>query len=127
MLSLTKLFDDIAETTDKKLKGKIQHLANIFKAIFIIPTAISMEAIARTGLVPRGTLERCYDFAYPFESIRSTWFKKYIKKEKTLYAGALDETIIQKAGTETFGVGKFFSSKQQRTISALSVCALSIG
>jgi putative transposase len=125
MKSLSELFETLDAT---KFNGKIQYLSAIFKAIFAIPGAISMKAIARTKLIASRTLERQYDKNWEFEKLRITWFKTEVSKafEDDQFIGAIDDTTTAKSGTKTHGVGNFYAGKVGKAIPGINVCSLSL-
>ena len=53
-------------------------------------------------------------------------FYKPVTETRPEYIAAGDEVVFGKAGQETYGIGRFFSSLQNRVISGLSFFAFSV-
>jgi hypothetical protein len=72
------------------------------------------------------TIQRWYHSKFVWLQIMWILFMSQLWQVGHEYIAAGDEVVIGKAGKETFGLGRFFSSLQQRVIPGLSFFAFSV-
>lgn len=72
------------------------------------------------------TIQRWYHSRLLWLQIRWILFTSQLWKADHEYIAAGDEVVFGKAGKETFGLGRFFSSLQQRVIPGLSFFVFSV-
>ncbi len=72
------------------------------------------------------TLQRWYYSELPWKAIHWLLFRLKFWKPDDEYIIAGDEVVASKAGKETYGLDRFFSSIQQRVISGLSFFTFSL-
>ena len=72
------------------------------------------------------TIQRLYHTVLPWADLLWTFFVKQLWKPKDEYILVGDEVVVSKVGKETYGLDRFFSSIQQRPISALSFFTFSL-
>jgi len=72
------------------------------------------------------TIQRWYHSKFVWLQIMWTLFTSQLWQVGHEYIAAGDEVVIGKAGKETFGLGRFFSSLQQRVIPGLSFFVFSV-
>jgi len=66
------------------------------------------------------TIQRLYHTWIPWADMLWTFFQKWLWDPKAEYILAGDEVVCGKAGQETYGLDRFFSSLQQRPIAGLA-------
>lgn len=72
------------------------------------------------------TIQRWYHRQLLWLQIQWIFFTSQLWKSDHEYIAAGDEVVFGKAGKETYGLGRFFSSLQQRVIPGLSFFAFSV-
>lgn len=72
------------------------------------------------------TIQRWYHSRLPWLAMMWLLFVRQLWKTDHEYIAAGDEVVFGKAGKETYGIGRFFSSLQQRVIPGLSFFAFSV-
>jgi len=72
------------------------------------------------------TIQRFYHTQIPWTDVVWTFFQKWLWDPKDEYLLAGDEVVCSKAGKETYGLDRFFSSLQQRPIAGLAFFAFSL-
>ena len=72
------------------------------------------------------TIQRLYHTWIPWADMLWTFFQKWLWDPKDEYLLAGDEVVCGKAGKETYGLDRFFSSLQQRPIAGLAFFAFSL-
>lgn len=72
------------------------------------------------------TIQRWYHSRLPWLAMMWLLFVRQLWKIDHEYIAAGDEVVFGKAGKETYGIGRFFSSLQQRVIPGLSFFAFSV-
>jgi putative transposase len=72
------------------------------------------------------TIQRLYHAPLLWLQIQWIFFVSQLQKPKDQYIVAGDEVVFGKAGKETYGIGRFFSSLQNRVIPGLSFFVFSV-
>ena len=105
----------------------LKQMSHVIYGLLISNGRITMLEISRgteTGGSYR-TIQRWYPSKLVWLQIRWIFFTSWSWKPKHEDIAAGDEVIFGKAGQETYGLGRFFSSLQQRVIPGLSFCVFS--
>ena len=106
----------------------LQQMSHVIYGMLISNGRISMLEISRwteAGGSYR-TIQRLYQRPLLWLEIQWIFFTSQLQKPGHEYIAAGDEVVFGKAGKETYGVGRFFSSLQNRVIPGLSFFAFSI-
>jgi hypothetical protein len=72
------------------------------------------------------TIQRLFHTEIPWAEVLWTFFQKWFWDPRDEYILAGDEVVCGKAGKETYGLDRFFSSLQQRPIVGLAFFAFSL-
>ncbi len=72
------------------------------------------------------TIQRLYQTPLLWLQIQWIFFTSYFRTSEREYIVAGDEVVFGKAGKETYGIGRFFSSLQNRVIPGLSFFVFSV-
>ncbi len=72
------------------------------------------------------TIQRLYHTPLLWLQIQWIFFIRQVQKPNAEYIAAGDEVVFGKAGKETYGIGRFFSSLQNRVIPGLSFFVFSV-
>ena len=106
----------------------LQQLSHVIYGMLISNGRITMLEISRwtdSGGSYR-TIQRLYHKPIVWLQIQWIFFTSQLQKLKHEYILAGDEVVFGKVGSETYGVGRFFSSLQNRVIGALSFFVFSV-
>jgi len=106
----------------------LQQMSHVIYGLLISNGRITMLEISRwteTGGSYR-TLQRLYHKPLLWLQIQWIFFTNQLQKSGHEYILAGDEVVFGKAGSETYGIGRFFSSLQNRVIRALSFFVFSV-
>lgn len=106
----------------------LQQLSHVIYGMLISNGRITMLEISRwteNGGSYR-TIQRLYHQPMVWLQIQWIFFTSQLQKSKHEYILAGDEVVFSKAGAETYGLGRFFSSLQNRVIRALSFFVFSV-
>jgi putative transposase len=106
----------------------LQQLSHVIYGMLISSGRITMLEISRwteTGGSYR-TIQRLYHTPLLWLQIQWIFFVSQLHKPNDEYIAAGDEVVFGKAGKETYGIGRFFSSLQNRVIPGLSFFVFSV-
>jgi hypothetical protein len=106
----------------------LQQLSQVIYGMLISNGRITMLEISRwteTGGSYR-TIQRLYHTPLLWLQIQWSFFVSQLRKPNHEYIAAGDEVVFGKAGKETYGLGRFFSSLQNRVIPGLSFFVFSV-
>jgi len=106
----------------------LQQLSHVIYGLLISNGRITMLEISRwteTGGSYR-TIQRLYQTPLLWLQIQWIFFVSQLQKPNDEYIAAGDEVVFGKAGQETYGIGRFFSSLQNRVIPGLSFFVFSV-
>jgi len=109
-------------------KTPVRQRSRVLEAIFAMTGRITMLGISRwtgSGGSYR-TIQRFYHTEMPWREILWIFFKDLLLKITEEYLLVGDEVVVDKAGKETYGLGRFFSSIHQRAVPAISFFAFSL-
>ena len=73
------------------------------------------------------TIRRFFETPLPWPTLLWEFFRVHCLDPNHVYLVAGDETVVGKAGTETYGVGRFVSSLHDQPIRGLSFFCLCLG
>ena len=106
----------------------LQQLSHVIYGMLISNGRITMLEISRwteAGGSYR-TIQRLYHSPLRWLQIQWVFFVSRLQKPDDEYIAAGDEVVFGKAGKETHGIGRFFSSLQNRVIPGLSFFVFSV-
>jgi putative transposase len=106
----------------------LQQMSHVIYGMLISNGRITMLEISRwaeTGGSYR-TIQRLYHTPLLWLQIQWIFFVSQLQKPNHEYIAAGDEVVFGKAGKETYGIGRFFSSLQNRVIPGLSFFVFSV-
>lgn len=106
----------------------LQQMSHVIYGMLISNGRITMLEISRwteAGGSYR-TIQRLYHTPLVWLKIQWIFFVSQLQKPKDEYIAAGDEVVFGKAGKETYGIGRFFSSLQNRVIPGLSFFVFSV-
>jgi hypothetical protein len=105
-----------------------KQLSRIIQAMLVMSGRVTMLGIARwatTGGSYR-TVQRFYATAIPWATLFWVFFREQLWRRGDTYVLAGDEVVVTKAGKQTHGLDRFFSSLYGKTIPGVSFFALSL-
>jgi putative transposase len=106
----------------------IGQLAVIGQAILTMTGRITMLSISRWA--ERGgsyrTIQRFFSTGLPWNEMFARFFETHLFNPEHEYIVAGDETVVSKAGSQTFGIDRFFSGLKGKVIRGLSFFILSL-
>jgi len=109
-------------------KTTLRQLGLVVLGMLMMTGRITMLGISRW--TDKGgsyrTIQRLYHTIIPWADVLWTFFQKWLWDPRDEYILAGDEVVCGKAGKETFGLDRFFSSIQQRPIAGLAFFAFSL-
>jgi putative transposase len=106
----------------------LQQMSHVIYGMLISNGRITMLEISRwteSGGSYR-TIQRLYHTPLLWLQIRWIFFTSQLQKPEREYIAAGDEVVFGKAGKETYGIGRFFSSLQNRVMAGLSFFMFSV-
>ena len=125
MTEILALLQNIAPVVSATL---LQQMSHVIYGMLISNGRITMLEISRW--TERGgsyrTIQRWYHSKLLWLQIMWIFFTSWLWKPKHEYIAAGDEVVFGKVGKETYGIGRFFSSLQNRVIPGLSFFAFSL-
>jgi len=106
----------------------LQQMSHVIYGMLISHGRITMLELSRwteSGGSYR-TIQRLYHTPMLWLQIQWIFFTSHLQKPDREYIAAGDEVVFGKAGKETYGIGRFFSSLQNRVIPGLSFFVFSV-
>lgn len=125
MREILALLQNIAPVVSATI---LQQMSHVIYGMLISNGRITMLEISRwteAGGSYR-TLQRLYHKPMLWLQIQWIFFTSQLQKSEREYILAGDEVVFGKAGSQTYGIGRFFSSLQNRVIRALSFFVFSV-
>jgi len=125
MTEILALLQNIAPVVSATI---LQQMSQVIYGMLISNGRITMLEISRwteAGGSYR-TIQRLYHTPLLWLQIQWVFFVRRLQKPNVEYIVAGDEVVFGKAGKETYGIGRFFSSLQNRVIPGLSFCVFSV-
>jgi len=109
-------------------KTTLRRMGHVLYGMLVTTRRMTMLEISRW--TEKGgsyrTLQRFYHSRLPWLQIMWLFFTKRLWQSGDEYIAAGDEVVFGKAGKETYGLGRFFSSLQHRVLPGLSFFAFSL-
>jgi putative transposase len=106
----------------------IGQLAVIGQAILTMTGRITMLSISRWA--EKGgsyrTIQRFFSTVLPWKEMFAKFFETHLYNSDHEYIVAGDETVVSKAGSQTFGIDRFFSGLKGKVIKGLSFFVVSL-
>lgn len=109
-------------------KTQLRQLRHIMMAVLCIPGRVTMLSLSRWS--EKGgsyrTIQRWFQTTFNWGMLLWAVIKAHLLDPNGVYLLAGDDVVMGKAGKQTYGVGRFYSSIAQRAIPGLSFFTLSI-
>jgi len=125
MTEILALLQNIAPVVSATI---LQQMSQVIYGMLISNGRITMLEISRW--TEKGgsyrTVQRLYHTPLLWLQIHWIFFTSQLQKTNHEYIAAGDEVVFGKAGKETYGIGRFFSSLQNRVIPGLSFFTFSV-
>jgi putative transposase len=125
MTEILALLQSIASVVSATV---LQQMSQVIYGMVISHGRITMLELSRW--TEKGgsyrTIQRLYHTPLLWLQIQWIFFISQLQKPNTEYIAAGDEVVFGKAGQETYGLGRFFSSLQNRVIPGLSFFVFSV-
>jgi putative transposase len=125
MTEILALLQNIAPLLEKTA---LRQMSQVIFGMLAISGRITMLGLSRwteEGGSYR-TIQRLYHTPMLWLQIQWIFFVSQLQQSKAEYIAAGDEVVFGKAGKETYGIGRFFSSLQNRAIPGLSFFVFSV-
>jgi putative transposase len=111
-------------------RTNLQHFALIIESILGISHSVTTLSVARYSSLSYRTVQRFYALKdVNWLLVNLLLFKHFVYQKGKTYLLAADETVVSKAGKQTYGLGLFYASTRQqviRSVSFLAVCIIDI-
>ena len=109
-------------------KTTLRQMSRIIEALLSMTGRITMLGLSRWTEEDGSyrTIQRWYHHPLDWLQMRWNFFKRQLWKADHEYILAGDEVVEGKAGKETYGLGRFFSSLQNRVIPSLAFFVFSL-
>jgi putative transposase len=109
-------------------KTSLRQLSRVATAMLAMSGRVTMLGISRWGTkgCSYRTVQRLFNTVLPWASILWLFFSEHLYSSDDVYLLAGDEVVIGKAGKQTHGVDRFFSSLSDKSIPGLAFFALSL-
>lgn len=125
MREILALLQNIAPVVSATI---LQQMSHVISGMLISNGRITMLELSRW--TEKGgsyrTIQRLYHTPMLWLQIQWIFFVSQLQKTNHEYIAAGDEVVFGKAGKETYGIGRFFSSLQNRVIPGLSFFVFSV-
>lgn len=122
ILALLQCLDTELEMTS------IRRLSRIIQAMLAMSGRVTMLGIARWA--ERGgsyrTVQRFFSTAIPWASLLWVFFRQHCYSARETYILAGDEVVVTKAGKQTYGLDRFFSSLYDHSVPGLAFFGFSL-
>jgi putative transposase len=125
MAEILALLQNIAPVVSATI---LQQMSQVIYGMLISNGRITMLEISRWTEIGGSyrTIQRLYHTPLLWLQIQWVFFVSQLQKPNHEYIAAGDEVVFGKAGKETYGIGRFFSSLQNRVIPGLSFFVFSV-
>jgi putative transposase len=109
-------------------KTSLRQLSRVASAMLAMGGRVTMLGISRWGTkgCSYRTVQRFFNTVLPWASMFWLFFLEHLYKSDDVYLLAGDEVVIGKAGKQTHGVDRFFSSLSDKSIPGLAFFSLSL-
>jgi hypothetical protein len=106
----------------------VRQLSQVLFGMLVISGRLTLLGLSRW--TEKGgsyrTIQRLYHRVLPWTAIHWLFFRKRFLKPDDEYIIAGDEVVVSKAGTQTYGLDRFFSGVEQQVIPSLSFFTLAL-
>ena len=106
----------------------LRQLGRVVFGVLAMTGRVTMRNISRW--TPKGgsyrTVQRFFNTVIPWGTLCWLFFQEHLLRAESTYILAGDETVVPKSGQATYGLGRFFSSVDGKTVPGLSCLALSL-
>ena len=106
----------------------LTRMSIVMTALLGMSGRVTMKGIARWA--GKGgsyrTIQRFFNTLLPWPTLLWTFFRHHCWCSQDTYLLAGDESVITKSGKKTYGLGRFFSSLQNQSVSGLSFFCFSL-
>jgi putative transposase len=113
---------------DKLSKTTLHQMSQVIIAMLAMTGRVTMLGQARWA--GKGgsyrTIQRFYKTAIPWAQVFWQFFSQHLFQKEEVYILAGDESVVSKAGKQTYGLDRFFSGLQQKAIPGLSFFVVSL-
>lgn len=125
MTEIVALLQNIAPVVSATV---LQQMSHVLYGMLISNGRITMLEISRWAEAGGSyrTIQRLYHTPLLWLQIQWIFFVRQLQKPNDEYIAGGDEVVFGKAGKETYGIGRFFSSMQNRVIPGLSFFVFSV-
>jgi putative transposase len=122
ILTLFACFGTLASSTS------IGQLGVIANAMLSMTGSVTMRSLSRWTAQGGSyrTILRFFATKLPWQQLQVKFFQTHLFNPENEYIVVGDETVVSKAGTQTFGLGRFYSGLQKRVIKGLSFFVFSL-
>lgn len=125
MLDILSLLQCLIWSVDETT---LKQMSVVVTALLGMSGRVTMKGISRWA--GKGgsyrTIQRFFSTMLPWPTMLWTFFHHHCWNSNDTYLLAGDESVITKSGKKTYGLGRFFSSLQNQTVSGLSFFCLSL-
>ena len=106
----------------------LRQLQHVITAMLTISGRITMLGLSRWSAKGGSyrSIPRLYHTVLPWEALQWRFFQQHLLQPEDEYIIAGDEVVVSKAGTETYGLDRFFSGLQHQVIPGLAFFAFSL-
>src|SRR4028118_2257989 len=106
----------------------LRHLSQIVLAMLTMTGRVTMTGIARWAEKGASyhTPQRFFATVIPWPQLFWLFFQHHLFHPHDVYLLAGDETVVSKAGKQTFGLHRFFSGISQRVVPSVAFFSLAI-
>ena len=120
--------EEILAVLGDQLSGtNLRNFVIIVDSILSLSSSVTMLSISRMGDISYRTVQRFYGLKeLDWTLIRLLIFIRFVYNSSHHYLLAADETVEDKAGKATHGIGLFYSSTSKRAINSVSFLNLSL-
>jgi putative transposase len=125
MTEILALLQNIAPVVSTTI---LQQMSHVIYGMLITNGRVTMLEISRWTELGGSyrTIQRLYQTPLMWLQIQWVFFTNQLRKPEHEYIAAGDEVVFGKAGKETYGIGRFFSSLQNRVIAGVSFFTFSV-
>lgn len=113
---------------DSLSKTTLRQMSRVILAMLAMTGRVTMLGLARWA--GKGgsyrTIQRYYYTVIPWAQVFWQFFCQHLFQKEAVYILAGDESVISKAGKQTYGLDRFFSGLQQKVIPSLSFFVVSL-
>jgi putative transposase len=109
-------------------KTSLRQMSRVAQAMLAMGGRVTMLGMSRWGCkgCSYRTIQRFFNTVLPWASMFWLFFLEHLYSEGDVYLLAGDEVVISKAGKQTYGVDRFFSSLSDKSIPGLAFFTLSL-